>query len=131
MHIIKTTIGSNIDKNVLSLGIVKYLENNSNFTGIIVEDYLGKIHIHNKKFIPQNFVNPIIFISSTSFQQNNIIIMKSVRKYVLNLINNMNSLVCIGGESYIYGLISNVSNVQNLSNSQSIVDDCNFNSKIY
>ena len=137
MSIIKTTINNNNNNNnnnkcnkVLSLHIRNYLHNNPNFTGNIIQDCFNNIHVNNKNYIPQLFINNIVFISTTSFQQNNIVLGQRIRKFVINIINNINnlaSLTCIGGESYLYGLVSNVNKIIHFTNNESIHNDLVFN----
>ena len=139
MSIIKTTINNNNNNSdkcnkVLSLHIRNYLHNNPKFIGNIIQDCFNNIHVNNKNNVAQLFVNDIVFISTTSFQQNNIILGQRIRKYVLNIINNINnltSLTCIGGESYLYGLISNVNKIIHFTNNKSIHNDAIFNLKMY
>lgn len=79
--------------------------------------------------------NPI-FISHESFKQNNSI-SKHLRFYVNELIEqhfnkNIRYLVCIGGESYLYGLCNKkIINIFHYTNSQSIYNDVELNCKIY
>jgi hypothetical protein len=108
---------------------------NNNYRGFICTDYNNNIIIDQyKKYIAQNFNDNIIFISAQSFQQNHIKLAPQIRKYVLKLLINcsiIENIVCIGGESYIYGLISNIDNIYHYTNSNSIFEDCKFNNKFY
>lgn len=101
--------------------------------GFIIFDYKGRIYNdYNQKYIPQIFNNNIIFISAQSFQQSHKILSKHIRKYVISLLNETNdNITCIGGESYIYGIISNYNNIYHYTNSQYIYDDLEYNNKIY
>lgn len=76
-----------------------------------------------------NFNDNVVFISKWSFLQNKNLC-KNIRKYVINLLNTEN-LVCIGGEAYLIGLVSNITEITNYTNSKFIYDDCNFNNKFY
>ena len=105
---------------------MKYIDNNGNKQCI---DCFDRIHTHNKKFIPQIFNSNYIFISIDSFQQNHIILGVYIRRYVDSLINNK-EITCIGGESYIYGLIK-CDKIYHYTNNKSIYDDCEYNNKFY
>jgi hypothetical protein len=116
--------------------IQHYLIKNKIIFDIILLDYRSKIRINHNNFIPFNFCGNIIFISSHSFMQNNIYISPIIRNLVIKFINfnnfnNFNNILCIGGESYIYGLVSKYKNIYHFTNSKSIFDDCSFNSIIY
>lgn len=88
--------------------------------------------------------NNYFFISPKSFEQNDII-KKELRKYVNFLIYNLydklvkqnifkyclRQIVCIGGESYLFGLSNNFNNIIHYTNSKSIYNDVNFNNSIY
>ena len=63
-------------------------------------DYRWRTRIDNN-YIPQYFNGKIMFISYTSFQQNNYKLSKYIRKYVSSLITTR-SINSIGGESYMY-----------------------------
>ena len=98
---------------------------------LLILDCFNNIHVNDKKFIPQIFNNDLVFISSNSFQQNHCILSKYIRKYVSNIIKNKSNLVCIGGESYLYGLTCNIKTILHFTNSKYIYDDCAFNSNLY
>jgi hypothetical protein len=110
-----------------------YLSKNKAET--VIQNAFGKIS-NGVDYIPQNFVGNIIFISYNSFQQNNQVLSNKIRRYVLNIIikelNKISdkSITCIGGESYIYGLLT-TKDIYHYTNSQSIYNDCNYNNKIY
>lgn len=126
----KIVIDKNTDINILSYKIKEYLKQNISFTGLIIVDYFGNIHINDKNYIPQLFNNYMIYISSKSFQQNNIILSTKIRIHVANLIKNYHNLVCIGGESYMYGLTNkSTKNIYHYTNSLHIYNDCSYNSK--
>lgn len=103
-----------------------YLSKNKADT--IIQNAFGKI-CNNKNYIPQNFAGNIIFISYNSFQQTNRILSDKIRRSVLNILDDK-SITCIGGESYIYGLLT-TKEIYHYTNSQSIYDDCEYNNKIY
>jgi glutaredoxin-related protein len=133
--------------NHVSTEIKDFLKKNSNFNGLIIVDCFGKVHTDYKNYIPQNFNNNIVFISAKSFQQNHIILSKQIRKYVANKIINCNlqnrlqsrllcsNLLCIGGESYLYGLtnpfLRNNGKILNLTNNIYIYNDIIYNKFIY
>jgi hypothetical protein len=77
-----------------------------------------------------------VFISYNSFKQNNKI-SKELRFYTIEILEAMNlkknnNLVCIGGESYLYGLTNNnYLKISHYTNSQSIYNDVILNNKIY
>lgn len=109
--------------------IKQFLVKNKKYRGLITEDYLNKIHLGNKKYIPQIFNNKIVFVSSKSFQQTNTKLSKLIHSYVLSLIKT-EKLLAIGGESYLYGMTKKIE-TYHVTNSESIYQDCNFNSKYY
>lgn len=78
----------------------------------------------------EKFNDEYVFISKKSFKQNHII-KKELRFNVLKYIN-FNKLICIGGESYLFGLTNNlVDNIIHYTNSIHIYNDANKNNKIY
>ena len=132
MSIIKTTIYSNTyDKCVLSNNISNYLNEHKNYRGLITEDYLGKVYTSEKQRVPNDFLNKIIFISLSSFQQNNKQMAHKIRNYIKDIIISFNSLICIGGESYMYGMVLIQGNIYHLTNSKAIYDDVNYNLQFY
>jgi hypothetical protein len=96
-----------------------------------IKQYERNLYIFNK--IP-------IFISNTSFKQNSKI-SKELRFYTQNILNNLIDLnkfkycitmVCIGGESYLYGLTNNkINKIIHYTNSLSIYQDFYLNNTIY
>ena len=72
-----------------------------NFRGNIAIDYRDRIRIKNE-LIPFSINKKIIFKYLDTFQQNNKKVSDKIRKCVLNQIDD--KVLCIGGESYIYGL---------------------------
>lgn len=116
---------------MLSFNIKKYLQKNPNHKGLLIEDFKGNIHynINEPRNIIQIFLNKLVCISSHSFQQNHKIIGKQIRNYVSKIIHNtgkINQILCIGGESYLYGLITNNLTLH-LTNSKFIKNDCDYN----
>ena len=103
---------------------------NSNFNGFIIMDCFYRLYFNKQKYIVQDFNKKLVFISSDSFQQSHYILSKQIRKYIINKLNN-NQITCIGGESYLYGLTTNINTIHFYTNSQSIYDDCNYNNNIY
>lgn len=96
---------------------------------LVCIDCFNRIYDYDKLYIPQLFNNNYIFISMNSFQQNHYKLRNEIRKYVLTLINE-NNISCIGGESYIYGLLK-CQNINHYTNSEYIYNDCHFNNKFY
>lgn len=95
-----------------------------------IMDCFGRVYSEHKIFLPQNFNDNIVFISSKSFQQNHIILSKKIRRFVSD--NITTDLVCIGGESYLYGLINkNTKKIIHYTNSESINVDCDYNNQFY
>ncbi len=85
------------------------------------------------------FNNNYFYISDKSFIQNKLI-QKELRQYVNTLIDNyyhklvsntlLSYIVCIGGESYLFGLCNNFKKIIHYTNSNYIYNDANLNSKI-
>lgn len=82
-------------------------------------DYRNRTRI-DEKYIPQYFNNEIKFISYKSFQQNNLVLSKQIRKFVSE--NIKNNIIAIGGEGYLYNY-----NCYFYTNSKSIIDDATYN----
>ncbi len=92
------------------------------------------------------FNNNYFFISDKSFLQN-IKIQKELRKYIILFLNDflycnnsseintfsnkLSTIVCIGGESYLFGLSSNFNRIFHYTNSDFIYNDVIFNNTIY
>jgi len=107
--------------------MIKTSENNSlnhkllsNIEGNKILDYMLRTRI-DEKHIPQLFNGKIIFISYSSFQQNNYILSKYIRRYVLQNIKT-DEINAIGGESYLY-----MKKCRLYTNSESIIDDAGYN----
>jgi hypothetical protein len=106
---------------------------NNNYSGLVILDCYNNIHINKKYYIPQKFNSKMIYISSASFQQNNIYLAEKIRKFISFLLTSFayEEILCIGGESYIYGLVNNIHYINHYTNSQSIYNDCEYNKKFY
>jgi hypothetical protein len=106
---------------------------NTNFKGTIILGSNSRIYVGSFKFIPQLFNSFQVFISSDSFQQNNLQLGISIRKYVSEQIKlfDITKLFCIGGESYLYGITCKIPEILHWTNSANIYSDCDFNSKFY
>lgn len=96
--------------------------------GIAFLDCFDRIYRNHKNFVPQYFLNQQVFISSQSFQQSHSQLRIRIRKFIRNLLSK--NIIAIGGESYLFGLIS-CQNIIHYTNSKFIFDDCNFNNKFY
>ncbi len=102
------------------------------YKGFIMTNAFDKIITNPKaQFISQEFNGSIIFISAQSFQQNNQALGNQIRKYVKNLVTHQNKITCIGGEAYLYGLTGLIPNVHVYTNSSSIYEDIEFNTKFF
>ena len=100
---------------------------------VLILDAFNRVRV-NTLYIPQYFNKVLVFISYTSFQQTDKTLSLKIRSYVNNIINNINehSIVCIGGESYLYGITNDkIKNIQFYTNCTSIYNDCVCNNKIY
>lgn len=93
---------------------------------IITYDINGKARIYHQ------FNNRLVFVNKNSFLQHSKV-QKEIRKYVFELmkLENAKSLTCIGGESYIFGMISNIEKIYAYTNSESIFEDMDFNNDFY
>lgn len=99
MFLIKTKITDG-NNNLLHPILNRFIKHN-HFKGDIALDYRNRVRIHNS-LIPFLLNKKIIFKYLDTFQQNNSYLSNKIRKYVfLNIDNNV---MCIGGESYIYGI---------------------------
>jgi len=114
-------------KKYVVYSLQKYIDYHD-YKGFILLDFFNKVHIDkNELYIPQNFLNKVMFISAMSFQQNNIKLANPIRKYVNKSLQGAHNIVCIGGESYMYALINNFNYIYHLTNNKYIYDDCNYN----
>lgn len=100
--------------------------------GLVIMGSNERIYLGSCNYIPQLFNSSQVFISSDSFQQNNIKLV-NVRKFVSHQIKlfNLNKLMCIGGESYLYGLTCGINQIYHMTNSNSIYSDCEFNKQFF
>lgn len=90
-------------------------------------DIINSLTIRNH----HNFNKNLVFVNKNSFLQNKKI-RENLRKYVLTCMDNkVDTLTCIGGESYMFGLVSNVKKVYTYTNSETIYDDIVFNDQFY
>lgn len=127
--LIKTFINIDTDTKY-AVPIIKNYVRKNNYKGFIMCDANGVIITNpNVKYIHQKFNGSDVFISAQSFQQNNKQLGNQIRKYVSKLIIGQPEVVCIGGESYLYGLTQLIPNIHVYTNSQSIYSDAEFNSK--
>ena len=104
------------------------------YNRLIISDCYGRIYKNLEKNIPQKFNNNLVFISANSFQQNHIILGKLLRKYIFEIIikNKISEILCIGGESYLYGLTyDKIKIIYHYTNNIHIYNDCNNNNKFY
>lgn len=86
-------------------------------------DYQNRTRL-DENYIPQYFINNrVVFQSFPSFQQNNLILSKQIRKYVSQSITTQ-GINSIGGESYLYD-ITNDGNFY--TNASSIIKDAKYN----
>jgi hypothetical protein len=102
MFLIKTKITDNNNNHFLHPILNRFIKHN-HFKGDIALDYRNRVRIHNS-LIPFLLNKKIIFKYLDTFQQNNSYLSNKIRKYVF--LNIDNSIMCIGGESYIYGIES-------------------------
>lgn len=132
MVLIKTCITKNYNKfDILHNDIKKWLEKRPTFEGLIIRNNFGNIYSNNQTFIPHEFNGEIVFISAKSFIQNNYKLGKFIRKYVSQFLYDISSVVCFGGESYLYALTNNnVKHVCHYTNSNSIFRDFIYNIKV-
>jgi len=99
-----------------------------NYDGFAIIDCFNRIYRDHRSFLPQIFNNNQVFISSNSFQQNHIVLSRRIRKYASKFLGE--SIIAIGGESYLYG-ITLCKNIIHYTNSKYIYEDCQFNNKFY
>jgi len=127
----KLFINTNTDIEYAHDTIQKYV-NKTGYKGFIMVNINNKIIIDiETKYIHQKFNDYDVFISAQSFQQNHITISKQIRTYVKRLIKDINDITCIGGESYLYGLTSNITKIFAYTNSSSIINDILYNYAFY
>lgn len=83
----------------------------------------------------EKFNDKYVYINKNSFRQNNKI-KKDLRFYVFSIISNhkikINSIVCIGGESYLFVMtLDKINNIIHYTNSKSIYNDAKLNNNLY
>lgn len=91
----------------------------------------------------EKFNDKYVYINKNSFKQNNKI-KKDLRFHVSSIISNhkvnINSIVCMGGESYLFAMTSDTNNTQqgvllrniiHYTNSKSIYNDAELNNSLY
>jgi hypothetical protein len=96
---------------------------------IMYNYYLNKYYSHDK--IKINLNENYIIKQIDSFDQNNFIVGKKVRTFVINQIkwinqyeNQINSILGVGGEYYLYWkFLPHLTNLIGISNHQTIIDD--------
>jgi hypothetical protein len=128
----KILVNSNESYNIASFPIKDYIDKYKNNQELLIVDYRFRAR-NQTEMIPQIFNNNLIFISSNSFQQNHKVLKTKIRKYVMELLNNFKpqTILCIGGESYLYGLMCQIPKITHYTNSKSIYLDSLFNSKLF
>ena len=127
----KTHINSDADIKYANPIIQEYIRK-TEYRGFIMCGANGTIITNpNAKYIHQKFNNSDVFISAQSFQQNNLVLGNQIRKYVCSLISCLPELVCIGGESYLYGLTQQIPIVHAYTNSPHIYSDMLFNGQFH
>jgi hypothetical protein len=128
MSLIKTKITKEEDiyNTTLNPILKKWLLENKTFKGNIALDYRNRIRQSNT-LVPFHINNRIIFKFLDTFQQNNKELSSKIRKYVIENIED--KIMCIGGESFIYGF--EVNTFVFYSNSKSLCYESEFNSNIY
>jgi hypothetical protein len=111
----------NIQDNLHGYLLIK----NKNKT-FILNYYNNKKYLHNR--IQIHFNGITISKQIESFDQNNCLIANKLRMYVLSLIeNNIDSVLGIGGEYYLYFLFINAKKYIGISNHQCIIEDAEYN----
>ena len=114
-----------------------YIEDHREWQGgfLYYNRYQKRVYVEQGRYIPDYFIGDrIAFQSSQSFQQNHIHLGPPIRKSVLEHLSNnwKDEILCIGGESYLYGLfMEGVKKMWHWTNSQYIHEDCQFMSTFY
>lgn len=131
--IIKSKININtINYDYLHTLLKNYIQK-YNYIGYISLDYRNNIRTEksNTKMIPFNIYNIIIFKYNITFQQNNKLLANKIRKTVLFMCNNIKNITCIGGESFIYPILLQLtSNFNFYSDSKNLIKESLFNFEI-
>jgi hypothetical protein len=130
-----------VETNILIYDNNKFLiiKTNNNYYIYYNNNFLIYKSINDKLFIIRTkiyFSNKIFWQDIESFTQNNKRIANKIRQCVINnLINfniNINTLIGIGGEYYVYFCCKKqYKKYIGFSNHKSIIDDANFNCKFY
>jgi hypothetical protein len=120
--------------------IREYILNNAYYTGYITLDYKNMIRIKKDVLIPFQYNKHIIFKYIDTFQQNDSLLAKNIRHYIINYIgcnynknnynnyNNYNEITCIGGDSYVYlKMIPHIINSNYYSNQDKLKFEADFN----
>ena len=96
----------------------------------VILDYYLRPRID--EIIPINFLGKVMFVNKNSFIQSNKILSKIIRKNVLNNISkkHINTLTCIGGESYMYSFFVNFKTTF-FTNNSLILNDAELNKQFY
>lgn len=134
--IIKTRINENTKSlDYLHIILQNYIKKRkTKFIGNISLDYRNNIRVDNE-LIPFLLYNFIIFKYNSTFQQNNKLISNNIRRCVIQYINRFDKtkgITCIGGESFIYPIITNFKDRYNFySDSDKLVKEAYYNFDLY
>lgn len=117
--------------------IREYILNNAYYKGYITLDYKNRIRIKKDVLIPFQYNKHIIFKYIDTFQQNDSLLAKNIRHYIINYIgcnynknnyNNYNEITCIGGDSYVYlKMIPHIIKSNYYSNQDKLKFEADFN----
>jgi len=131
---------SSYESKHLSTNNIKLIKNfdviQDNMHGYILVNYKNKSYLlnyyNNKKYlynrIQIHFNGITISKTIESFDQNNYLIANKLRLYVLSLCKNqIDTLLGIGGEYYLYFPFIKANNYIGISNHQCIIDDAKYN----
>ena len=110
---------------LLNINLINWIKYNKHYKGIICLDYRNRIRKNINVFVPFVFCNKIVFKYIDTFQQNNNILAKKIRLCVNKLIDT--NITCIGGESYLYGLINSHINYNYYTNSEKLYIEAEHN----
>ena len=108
-----------------------FINQKPEYKGFVALDYKKRTRFDNPNLIPFVFYkNIIIFKYLDTFQQNNIILAKKIRSYIVNycVINNLNKVTAIGGESYAYlKMIKGIEEYNFYCNQKKLKEEADFN----
>jgi hypothetical protein len=92
-------------------------------TDSLMLDY--RLRIRNDYNIPIKFIDKVFIVNKNSFIQNNIN-GNNLRKDIINKLkfNNIEKIITIGGEAYLYGVYLNINTI-NITNNINIYNDAN------